>query len=82
MAVFFVVLSDTFFMLCRKQGEAELLHLLCDIRHMLYSRLKIKTISLLWIYLKSNLFIYLNDIKQNVYFTILRYRHMSILKFS
>jgi hypothetical protein len=83
MSVSFVVLSDTFFfMLYVGQDEAELLHLLCDIKHMLYSRLKIKNISLLWFYLKSNLIIYLNGIKKNVYFTILLYRHVRILKFS
>jgi len=83
MAVFFMVLPDTYFlMLYREQDKAELLHLLCDIRHVLYSRLKIKTISLLRIYLKSNFFIYLNGIKGNVYFTILLYRHRRILKFS
>jgi len=45
-------------MLYIEQDEVELLHLLCDIRHMLYSRLKIKNISLLWFYLKSKFFIY------------------------
>jgi len=56
--------------------------LLCDISHMLYSRLKIKNTSLLWFYLKSNSFIYLNGIKENVYCTILLYRHKRMLKFS
>ena len=78
-----MVLCDTIFVMSYiEEDEAELLHLFCDIGHMLYSRLKIKNISVLWFYLKRTCFIYLNGIKEIVYFTILFYKHKLILKFS